>query len=354
MVSLGQSKMGGVYYDPTTGKKKKEQKPPEPQKWAIGSKQFATSAEYEKAKRTPAVALGTLREPEQIAKIEAPYAPTPEQQQILQQQAQQQAIMQQQQIQQIQQELGIEPLKSELEQKIIEKPSLEPEQTMLERGAGVGLAPAVAIGNLIGKGLEAAGIVEQFTPQTAKELTETKTGKALGAATLGTGVALAGAVVAPYAAALAARTSVGAVMGIKFSTLAKVTASLGILAAGGAAFDWNGWEMNTQRKIIGGYVEDGEKLIAIDRASGDHEFVMNILIQAAAEIDEAERVLKTGGNNNIQNRVGKEYLDDMNNIRTARIAIFRRINELELIARTGQAALKPDELMYAAAQFEGE
>ena len=39
-----------------------------------------------------------------------------------------------------------------------------------------------------------------------------------------------------------------------------------LAATGGAVLDWDGLEMNTQRKIIGGFVEDGEKLVALDRA----------------------------------------------------------------------------------------
>ena len=108
------------------------------------------------------------------------------------------------------------------------------------------------------------------------------------------------------------------------------------------------------RKVIGGYVEDGEKLIAIERASGEHEFILGLLQQASDEIDAAEAALKLSGVKNIQNRIGKEYLDDMNNIRTARFAILRRLEEIELIASTGQAALKPEELLYEASKFEEE
>ena len=81
MVSLGQSKMGGVYYDPNTGKKKKVQKPEEPQKWAINQTKVAKE-DYERLKRTPEFVQSTYKAPENIRGKVPIEQRTPEQQQI--------------------------------------------------------------------------------------------------------------------------------------------------------------------------------------------------------------------------------------------------------------------------------
>ncbi len=239
---------------------------------------------------------------------------------------------------------GAGALAEELESKILEKPSLKPEPILAEEGvlgdigrAGMRIEDQTLIGKV------ALGMGVGLDPGVAP-----LKGAVSALAAVGAGAFAA----APYVVGAAATGAVKSVMATKLLSLKGALASIVIVAAGGGLLDWRGLEMNTQRKIIGGFVEDGEKIVAIDRATGDHETMLNLLTQAAAEIDEAERILKEAGNNNFQNKIAKEYLDDMNNIRTARLAVFRRVNEIILLAETGQAALKPEELIFQMGQLE--
>ena len=155
----------------------------------------------------------------------------------------------------------------------------------------------------------------------------------------------------PSIVAFAARSVIVKSMTTKITSLNGVNKGLLAIATAGGILNFNGLEMRTQRAIIGGYVEDGEKLIAIDKASGDHAYIIELLEQAAAEVDESERILQIAGRKNILNRISTQWKDDMNNIRTAREAILRRFEELNVIAVTGQATLQPDDLLFQASNF---
>ncbi len=244
------------------------------------------------------------------------------------------------------------PLKGQLLQDILEPPSLEP-APVVETISTFGLIPAVKIGNMI-TGLLETLTGEDFGETTVEELAQTPAGKALGLATLGVAGTLAAITANPILASITARSTVVSSMAAKIGALNGITKSLAVAAAGGGLLNWDGLEMATQRNIIGGFTEDGERLEALARQGLPSEFELNILNQMMEEVNYAESVLKDSGNTNILNRVATKYLDDMRRIRSARLALFRRIQAIENIALTGGAQLSPEELIATAAQFNEE
>ena len=72
----------------------------------------------------------------------------------------------------------------------------------------------------------------------------------------------------------------------------------------------------------------------------------------ADELNSAEARIKELGIYNIKYRVDNQYILDQQRARSAREAILRRVLAVENIAATGQAAYRPEELLFDIAQFE--
>jgi len=119
-------------------------------------------------------------------------------------------------------------------------------------------------------------------------------------------------------------------------------------------FEINGDEMETYRGRLQKVVEDGERLEATIR-NGDPEtavWSMGILTDMMVGVDEAEARIQELGYYNLKYRVSKEWLLDMEKVRSARMAIVRRMMAAENIAATGTAATNPEALMFHASQFD--
>ena len=112
--------------------------------------------------------------------------------------------------------------------------------------------------------------------------------------------------------------------------------------------------MQTYRDRIGKVVEDGERLEAAVRNGLPPEDAIKVLTDMAQEANDAERRLKELGIYNLDYRVSKEYLLDMSKIRSARMAILRRILAVENIAATGQGALDIEGLLFEIEQLNKE
>lgn len=249
-----------------------------------------------------------------------------------------------------------EELRGELQEKILEKPSLEP-QPLAEKGAAIGLTPAVAAGNLIlDLGEKVTG--KKFGDVTAEELAKTKAGKALGFATAGVGIALAGYVAYPYVAALGAKLAIfGGVTGATGSAtglrIAAEAITIGFLGKAGlsAVFDIRGAEIDKLRTELQKVVEDGERIEAAHRNGFPVNDTIELLTTMADEVSFAESTIKQLASNNIQYRVSKEYTLDSQRVRSAREAIERRVGAVINTELTGKAALDPGALMFQASQI---
>ena len=249
--------------------------------------------------------------------------------------------------------LGSEGLREGLQEQILNPPTLKPEP-LVERGAEAGLVVPAAIGGFLGERLLVA---DKFQAQTPEELASTKIGKAIGLVSLGAQAAIAVAVASPLIAAAAARSVIikaiagkgGSVIGLRAAI-----EGLSLFIVGKGVLDINGGEMDTYRKSLGAVVEDGERIEAANRNGFPTGDTIELLTTMADEVSFAEKRIHELGNNNIQYRVSKEYIDDSSNVRSAREALLRRVLAVENIAITGQAALRPEELMLDVARFEEE
>ena len=168
------------------------------------------------------------------------------------------------------------------------------------------------------------------------------------------GAALALPHVASFAAGKVATVStLGA--GGSVSVLGKSVGGLGTLVGalflGRGALDFRGEEMDTYRRRVNKVVEDGERIEAMVRNGAPASQAIIILSQMEKEISLAEQRIKELGIANIQYRVSKEYIVDQAEIRTARLAVLRRILAVRNIAATGQAQVNPEALMFNISQF---
>ncbi len=246
---------------------------------------------------------------------------------------------------------GAGALSAELKEKRLEQPSIEPEGLPLAgRAAELGLKPATIFGNLIGQRLETAGVIEGFTPQTSKELAESTFGKALGLSTLAASVAVAATLAGPPAAAMAAGVASKSVFaaGALGTAVTAVSGYFGVKQV----LDYKGGELETMRGILSQYTEDGEKIKALASLGADLVTELEILHTYAEEVDYAEATIQQIGIDNIQFRYEKEWIQDMGDIRTARTAIQRRVDELNEIAGRGTITIDPTSLVYTIDQAE--
>ena len=256
----------------------------------------------------------------------------------------------------IEQEQFFEPraqLQAELEQKIEQPPSIEPEPA-LERIAEAGLAIPTGIGNFIGAVLDKAGIVE-FKGQNVSELADTKIGKALGLAIAAVGTATVvamGATAVAFLAQRVAQTTVVAKVGLSTGTLKTIFGTALLVGGATSVFDIERGEITTAKNRLARITEQGERLLGATTSGLPIPFTFRQLQRMSDTVNEAESDLKFLGNNNIKFRSGKEYKDLEDDIVDARLALVRRLEELEQIARTGVRPTNPEELILFAGDFE--
>ena len=295
-----------------------------------------TREEYEKKKRDPGFVQSTYRAPGNIGQI-ATGQKTPEQAQIIEKEARagKESLLQ-----------PAEQLSSELGGKIADQPDLTP-SPILEETAGMGLAPGVWAGNLILAGLEKI-TGKQYGRETTEDLQKTLFGKYLGNATLGVAAAASILYASPYVAKLFASGTAKTAMTAKLGILGKASGLVATYFGTKQVLDYKGGELETMRGIISSFTEDGERLQALALQGGDPVTILAILQEMSDEVDYAESVIKDIGNKNIQFRYEKEYIKDMQKIRSARLALQRRTDAVTNIALQGGTSIDPEGLMYIA------
>ena len=245
-----------------------------------------------------------------------------------------------------------EQFQKELEAKIVQPPSLEP-PPVLETAAGVGLAPSVGIGNFI------TGVLEditgkQFGRTSTKELAGTKGGKALGLAIDAVGVATViamGSVAAGFLAQKAAQTTIVTKVGLSTGSLKAVIFTGFALGGAASILDVERGEITTAKNRIARITEQGERLLGATASGLPIPFTFAQLGRMNNSVNEAEATIKQKGIFNIKFRTSKEYLDLEEDIVDARIALVRRLEELEEVARTGTRPTDPEELILLAEDF---
>lgn len=169
----------------------------------------------------------------------------------------------------------------------------------------------------------------------------------------GTGLAITGGLAAglTLAAPLAASAAVKAVIGSKVgASVVALSSSVGLYFIGGSLTDLNRGEIQTSRKIIGGMVEEGERIEADVRNGLDPSFAVNRLEEMANEIDKAEAGIKLATIHNAKYKFDKESLADQQDVVKAREAVRRRLRAVDNIAKLGTAALNPEALIQSIAE----
>ena len=245
-----------------------------------------------------------------------------------------------------------EQLQTELEEKIVQPPSLEPPPA-LETAAGVGLAPSVGIGNFI------TGVLEditgkQFGRTSTKELAQTGIGKTLGLAIDAVGAAAVvglGFTATGFIAQKAATTTIATKVGLSTGLLKTVLGTAFILGGAASITDVERGEITTAKNRIARITEQGERLLGATTSGLPIPFTFAQLQRMVDSVNEAEATIKQKGIFNIKFRTGKEYLDLEEDIVDARLALVRRLEELEEIAKTGTRPTNPEELILTAEDF---
>lgn len=248
-----------------------------------------------------------------------------------------------------QEETGSGELAAELQEKITNQPDLAPDP-LLERTADLALEPSeflaeqiVKVGNALGANWEVV---------TSEEYAKTTQGKFVGNLILGTataaGITATAVLAAPIVTSAASSTLGASIIGTGGSaTLLKTaTAGLALFIVGKGVFDFRGDEMDTHRGRVQKVIEDGERIEASVRNGLPATDTIPLLEAISEEVDFAEQRIKELGEFNVQYRVSEEYLLDMSRIRSARLALQRRVIAIENIAATGTAAYDPVSLLY--------
>ncbi|KKN36387.1 hypothetical protein LCGC14_0774250 [marine sediment metagenome] len=226
-------------------------------------------------------------------------------------------------------------LSEELEAKTLDQPSLEPDISATEAAAFVAIKPFEFAAN---KARVAAGKEEL----SAEDFAKTGGGKVAAlffAGAFAIGAVTAGAVVA-------------SAMTVKIALLGGVISSVGGFFVGGEVVDYRGGKLDTMRNIIGSFTEDGERLQAIATQGGDINTTLRILNDMADEVDHAESVIQEIGNLNIEFRYDEEWRDDMQAVRSARLALQRRTDAIINIALTGRTTFSAEDLVALASLYE--
>ena len=240
-------------------------------------------------------------------------------------------------------ELGTEPLEQELKGKILEQPSLAPEPIIESTEEG-----------LARQKKQRDFTKRLFTGKASKEEIIKEAGNfAIGA---GITAGVIGAVfAAPHVAVFAARSAIvkavtgtgGSVPGLRVAVEA-----LALFAFGGQVLDFRGKEMEVYRGQIQKVIEDGERIEASNKNGFDTTDTIQLLTTISEEVNFAESRIKELGINNFEYRVSKEYLLDQDKVRSARIALERRLEAVVNLAATGQIVIDPQALMLDVAQFK--
>jgi len=321
---------GAEMFKPSTGETiTREQyiKAGQPRTFAVGQKTDLTKEEYEKIKRTPALMQETYRSPENIRKVPIG-ARTPEQQ----------AITGEAQIVQPGQELS-----AELGQKIEDQPELL-------GGEQIEQQPSTT--DIFLEGVGRTGDLSVLKALKGDQMSSEEA-KLKGIAKLGVGAAALGFLLgSPLLAKFSATSTATKSMAAKLGIFSSVIGGLSAYFIGRQVTDYRGGELDTMREMIGSFTEDGERLQALATQGADPSEILSTLQDMSEEIDYAEATIKEIGIKNIQFRYEKEYLRDMQKIRSARLAIRRRVEAVINIVQTGQASLDAGSLIYTASEFK--
>lgn len=247
---------------------------------------------------------------------------------------------------------GAQELLSELERKQVEQPSIVEGLTTEQVKAGV----EPPLFNIAGN-LRKLAIVRDHQPfgitgfPTAKRLLE-EPGEEMKRATAEAGIGLAIGSLGLIGSGTAGIVKSG--MSAKLLSFGGVMSAITSFFLTRQVLDYKGGELDTMREMVGSFTEDGERLQAFATQGGDIETVLTLLQDMSDEIDFAEARIKDIGNNNIAFKYDKEYLRDLQKIRSARAAITRRVSAVINIAAEGRAQVNPGELMYIAEEFKSE
>jgi len=178
-----------------------------------------------------------------------------------------------------------------------------------------------------------------------------KNAKEFGLAAGIVGGAIASPFLLPHVAGFAARTVIGKVVSGQVGKLATTGAAIGLSIVGaGAITDIERGEIQTQKEIITGMVEEGERIEADVRNGLDPAFAIERFRDMSNSLDEAERIIHQKGDTNIKYRSGREYLGVTQDLIGAREALRRRVRATENIAVTGTAALNSESLMQSVGE----
>lgn len=235
-------------------------------------------------------------------------------------------------------ETGSGELAEELQKKIEAPPSMQPEPIL-------GITPEqFAEGRIFQPfGISATGASARLLENPEAELkragVELAAGTAIGGLSLG------------FLSSLVAKAGITkAVMG-NISLLKGATAGLALYLGVGAVFDYRGKEMDVFRGRVQKVIEDGERIEASARNGFPTTDTIALLSTIVEEVDEAEKRITELGIYNLEYKVSKEYLLDQSRVKSARIALIRRIEAVENIAATGTGALRPEELLFEVEQM---
>lgn len=232
---------------------------------------------------------------------------------------------------------GSGQLTEELQNLILEPPSLKP-PTRKEKGLPI--APTGALGTT------------QLPPGTT--IRESLLKGALPAAAIVAAVATLPASL-PFVASQVARISIPKAIigaGSATATLKTITAGLGVFLVGPKILDFRGDEMDNLRTQLQKVVEDGERIEAANRNGFPSGDTIELLTTMAEEVAAAESRIQELGLFNLNYRVSKDYDLDQQRVRSSREALLRRVIAVENTAATGQAALRPEELLFNVEQIE--
>ena len=242
---------------------------------------------------------------------------------------------------------GSAELRAELEEKIATPPEMGP------GGIVGGEGPLTQIGKEAMR-IEEQTLIGRIAQGLGVELDE-KAAPMKGAVAALTAVGAGVAAAAPYVISAAAKLAIPkAILGGKgaVALIKTAVAGLGIFVLGRGIFDYQGGEMDTLRQGMKKVVEDGERIEAANRNGYPSSDTIELLTTMADEVSSAESRIKELGNFNVQYRVSKEYILDMQNARSARAALLRRVLAVENTAATGQAAFNPEALLFDVGQFK--
>jgi len=339
---IGKRGVGGAdYFQPSTGKTITREQyiaGGQPRTYTVNQMKDLTKEEYEKIKRTPELMYKTLESPESKRKFRESYTkrdvPLPLPPKIQEEEALKTASIVQ----------PGEELSAELGEKIGEPPEL--------LGGEEQIAQQPSTIDVFLEGVGRAGDLSILKALKGDQMSSEEA-KLKGIAKLGVGAAALGFLLgSPLLAKFSATSTATKSMAAKLGIFSSVIGGLSAYFIGRQVTDYRGGELDTMREMIGSFTEDGERLQALATQGADPSEILSTLQDMSEEIDNAEATIKDIGIKNIQFRYEKEYLRDMQKIRSARLAIRRRVEAVINIVQTGQASLDAGSLIYTASGFK--